>query len=213
MAESKDINTAKRIISEGGVVILPTDTIYGFACHPEFKEASDRINRIKGRKIKPFLILDSSEERIRNKYFKQGSYTQNIIDKLIEFKLWPGKITVIGEKNKDIKYGSLEGLEKIAVRFTKNELIRKITCSIGSGIISTSCNISGKKEMTDPAYIRSEWEDSVDLILESDVSGNLPSLIIEILESERCIKIIRFPKSAENENIVDIIKRSIKLCH
>ena len=121
---------AADILSRGGVIVIPTDTVYGLACHPDFPDALQRIYRIKARDAgKPVAFLaDSPEAPIRHgARFSPAA-------KAFAAHFWPGALTIVadcGEK--------AEGF-----RVPDRELTREIICACGGLLRVTSANPSGE---------------------------------------------------------------------
>ena len=200
----KDLVTAAEIISRGGVVIIPTDTIYGFSCDPRNAEAVNRIKELKKRDGKPFLIIESSLLRLKSDYFFDDVFNKKIINVLIKEGLWPGKITLLAKKNPNIKYSFLENFSKLGVRYTDNEIVNYICSVIDCGLASTSINITGEPYLNDIDEIISQWSGKVDYILNyGKISEASESTIIE---SESATKTIRFVRNPDEEIKVLILK-------
>ncbi|MDY0017658.1 MAG: L-threonylcarbamoyladenylate synthase [Candidatus Delongbacteria bacterium] len=190
MITQAELNNASKIIAGGGIVILPTDTIYGLSCDPENKKALERLDGLKGRDKKPYIILDSSHDRL-GKYIRLNKFVLSFISYISENGLWPGNITVVAGKNPEIKYSFLKDSSKIAVRLTDFYTIKHITDSLGGGIVSTSVNASGGESLNDPDLIIKTWGDKADLILKGECSGNRASTIVELFTDEEAIKFLR----------------------
>ncbi len=212
MLYDKDINTAAETVLKGGIVIIPTDTIYGFSCDPRNEHAVGRIRQIKARDSKPFIILDSSLERIQGKYFSSDNFITEVIEVMLQKKLWPGRITVIADKSKDPEIHFLDELDKIAVRYTDNNVVEAICDKIGFGIVSTSINISGEPEIYDIDIIRAGWSGRADFILERSISGKKASTIIELISDERKIRFLREPDKESAEKIKRIVSDRFEIC-
>ena len=121
---------AAGILSRGGVVILPTDTVYGLACHPAFPESLQRIYRIKARDAgKPVAFLaDSPEAPVR--YGARFSSAA----KAFAARFWPGALTIVADCGE-----TTEGF-----RVPARELTREIIAACGGLLRVTSANPSGE---------------------------------------------------------------------
>ncbi len=145
-----------------GVVIIPSDTLYGFSCIQGRGE--HRIEEIKGRgEGKHFLKLALKEQL--------PMLTPELPDsKLLSY--WPGPLTLI-----------LKGINNPTegIRVPDNRFIQKLLAEIGRPIISTSVNCSGQSPITSIEEIIREFEDKVDLIVDAgQLPKSLPSTIIDI---------------------------------
>ena len=153
------------------VVIIPTDTVYGFSGIAPWTE--DSIRQIKGREEnKPFIQLISKPEDVCL------IAKDNIPDKLLKY--WPGPLTVIVES---VKGGT------VAVRCPGDAWLRKVIEETGI-IYSTSVNRSGSSVLEECSQIIEEFNNEVELIVcDGDKINSLPSTIVSYVNSE--IKIIR----------------------
>ncbi len=156
-------------LKNGGVVIIPTDTVYGFSGIVDGKTDSI-IRKIKGREeYKPFIQLISSPQEIYN-------YTDEVIPrKLLDY--WPGPLTII--VNTKEQNGS--GVQTVALRCPGDEWLRKVIAGCGASIYSTSVNRSGQPVLDTEAAIISEFADEVDLIVaDGDRKSSVPSTIVKV---------------------------------
>jgi L-threonylcarbamoyladenylate synthase len=139
----RGIKSAYDSIKKGGVVVFPTDTVYGIGCDPYNQSAINKIYKIKGRdKTKQLPVLAYSKKEINDiAYFDENS------DKISD-KFWPGPLTLI-LKVKDKKIEESLGLDgKIAVRVPNHpcalDLLKK--CKL---LVGTSANFSGHAALND----------------------------------------------------------------
>lgn len=142
--DSKGVNTAIKTLRSGGIVIFPTDTVYGVGCDPYNKNAIKSLYKIKKRNTsKLFPILGFSKKEL-----SKIAVFDEMANKISE-KFWPGQITLILPlKDKKLKQ-SLNLDKKIAVRVPKNSCTLSILkeCKL---IVGTSANISGSQSFRDP---------------------------------------------------------------
>ena len=141
--DSEGINTAKKILEKDGVIIFPTDTVYGIGCNPYSTKAIQRIYQIKKRdETKPFPILGYSKDEL-NKIVFFDEKSSRLID-----KFWPGKLTLV-LKLKDQKLKETMSLsDKVAVRVPNNKCVLSLLkeCKL---LIGTSANTSGTPSLID----------------------------------------------------------------
>ena len=181
--DSAGIALAVQSIKDGGVVIFPTDTVYGIGCNPYDKNAIDRIFKIKKRdKTKQLPILGYSKQIL-----KQIVEFDEIANKITD-KFWPGRLTLVLPL-KDAKLQMLSGSTKtIAVRVPNNKCALTLLkeCKL---IIGTSANISGKKSLVDPSYLKDKVLDCDVFLNDGPIQSSGSSTIIEI--KNKNIKILR----------------------
>ena len=181
--DSAGIALAVQSIKDGGVVIFPTDTVYGIGCNPYDKNAIDRIFKIKKRdKTKQLPILGYSKQIL-----KQIVEFDEIANKITD-KFWPGRLTLVLPL-KDVRLQKLFGGTKtIAVRVPNNKCALTLLkeCKL---IIGTSANISGKKSLVDPSYLKDKVLDCDVFLNDGPIQSSGASTIIEI--KYKNIKILR----------------------
>lgn len=174
------------VLSEGGVIIYPTDTVYGLGCDIYKPKAIERIARIKG--IKPekanfsFIVSDLSH---------LSDYTRNIenrIFKLIKSCL-PGPFTFILPANNHVPKILKNKKKTIGIRIPDNNIILEIVRELGHPILTTSVLDNDKiiEYTTDPEIIYENFRDRIDLFVDGGYGGNIPSTIIDCTQEEPVI--------------------------
>ena len=177
------IEKASQIVSQGGIMIFPTDTVYGIGCNPYNKEAVEKIYKIKSRDIMKSVPVLTYSIETAEKIVEFDQFTKKIVK-----KFWPGPLTVILKvTDKKIKE-SLNLENKIAIRVPDHkctlELLKKCNFLVG-----TSANISGDFPYTDPEECLKNLENYDVFVDGGIITSKGESTIIEI-ENEQ-IKIIR----------------------
>ena len=159
---------AANAVKKGGVVIVPTDTVYGFSGD------GDKIRSIKGRsETKPFIQLIAKPEDL--KLYTDDTIPENLLSK------WPGALTIIVN---DKRGGTT------AFRCPGDEWLRHVISLCGAPIYSTSVNRSGKPVLDTEAGIVKEFGSEVDLIItDGDKKGAKPSTLVSIADGT--IKVLR----------------------
>ncbi len=172
------INLALKKVKEGGVIIFPTDTVYGIGCDPFNKDAVDRIYELKGRdRTKRLPVLGYSKKIISDiAIFDQ--FSERLAD-----RFWPGPLTLILDvKNKQISESlGLNG--KIAVRVPNHPCILSLLreCKL---IVGTSANYSGSPSFYDSKQITKQLS-GYDLLLDGGIiSDKGESTIVEVVEDK-----------------------------
>ncbi|MDC0242635.1 L-threonylcarbamoyladenylate synthase [Nitrosopumilus sp.] len=177
------IKKSVEIIENGGVIIFPTDTVYGIGCNPYDANAVKKIYEIKSReKIKSLPVLVSSIEIV-----KQISIIDEFTEKIIK-KYWPGPLTLILKlKDKNLKE-SLNLEDKIAVRIPNSVCTLKLLnkCNL---LVGTSANVSGDSSFTDPQECMKNVKKYDVFVDGGTITSKGESTIIEI-ENEK-IHVIR----------------------
>jgi len=189
----RGINIAYESIKKGGVVVFPTDTVYGIGCDPYNKDAINKIYKIKGREAtKQLPILGYSKKEIKEiAYFDENS--EKISD-----KFWPGPLTLI-LKVKDKKIEETLGLQgKIAVRVPNHPCVQSLLekCKL---LVGTSANFSGQPSFNDSKEIIGKFA-GYDVLLDGEkIVDSGESTIIEFEGNK--LKVVRQGK-IKSESLV-----------
>ena len=185
------IQKAAQIINKGGIVIFPTDTVYGIGCDPYNQKAVLSLYKIKKReKTKPLPVIGYSKKELE----KIAEFNDKA-EKIAEM-FWPGAITLILKvKDENIKK-SLGLGKKIAVRVPNNQCALSLLkeCKL---LVATSANISGTTSLTDPNDCKRDLN-GYDLIIDGGIlSDNGESTIVEIDENK--LRVLRSGSVSEEE--------------
>jgi L-threonylcarbamoyladenylate synthase len=186
-----DIKVAIKKIKDGGIIVFPTDTVYGIGCDPYNKKTISRLYEIKKRKkTKPFPILGISKTELE----KIAEF--NTLEEKIAEKFWPGQVTLV-LKVKDEKIRQSLCLDKkIAVRVPNNQCVLSLLkeCKL---LVGTSANISGTTPFTDPNECSKNLT-KYDLLIDGGIiPSQSESTIVEIVGDD--IKILREGNVPEKE--------------
>jgi tRNA threonylcarbamoyl adenosine modification protein (Sua5/YciO/YrdC/YwlC family) len=179
----KDILKAVEILRNGGVIIYPTDTIYGIGCDITKPKAVERVARIKNtRPDKPdlsFIFYDLSHI---SDYCKP---IPNPIFKLIKKNL-PGPFTFILNANSNIPKLFKNSKKSIGIRVPDNNIIREIVKELGNPMLSTSVHDDDEitEYITDPELIHEKYAHLVDLVIDGGFGGNIPSTVLDCTSGE-----------------------------
>ncbi len=143
---------AVAVLRQGGVVIVPTDTVYGVACHPDFPEALERIRHMKGRDAaKPFQLLAASTADV----WADGALHTPETERLAAH--WPGALTLVLPTTK----GHPEGY-----RVPDDDRLRALIVACGGTLRCTSVNLSGEPPARDATEVATALGSAVDLLLD-----------------------------------------------
>lgn len=178
----KEIDRVVKILREGGLVIYPTDTVYGLGCDISNSKALERIAKIKGIKLEKanFSFVCHDLSNISN-YVKQiDTSTFKILKKAL-----PGPYTFILPGNNDLPK-DFKKKKTVGIRVPDNNIAREIVKKLGNPIVSTS--IYDEDEIleytTDPELIFEKWQNIVDVVIDGGYGTNEPSTIIDLSGDE-----------------------------
>ena len=186
----KEIDKVVKVLKNGGLIIYPTDTVYGLGCDITNNKALEKIARIKGIKLDKanfsFICCDLSN---LSEYVKQiDTPTYKILKRAL-----PGAYTfVLKGSNKLPKV--FKKKKTVGIRVPNNNIIREIVRELGNPIVSTSIYDEDDviEYTTDPELIYEKWKDKVDLVIDGGYGDNLASTVIDLSSEE--IEIIRVGK-------------------
>lgn len=180
----EDIERATDIILNGGTVIFPTDTVYGLGANASDNRAVDRIFEIKHRdKTKAINVLIADYEDL----LKIAEMPTRAEGKLMN-KFWPGPLTIILKRKKDIANSAAADGDTIGVRMPNNEITRNLIREVGFPLATTSANISGDEPGISIETIEPEVIDNVDFVFDDGESDlKIASTIVKIEGDEPII--------------------------
>lgn len=181
-ADEEGLRVAAATMRNGGVVIYPTETVYGIGCLPSDPDATMRICEIKGRAEKPLPLVCSDTEMARK--VVQFNATA---EKLAE-AFWPGPLMFILPSKVVYPMWVTHGKSTLGLRVPGTEVPRKLAQLAGGVIVSTSANISGEPPATTAKEALSKTGFKVDLVVDGGPSpGGKPSTIIDLSGKEMWI--------------------------
>jgi len=169
------------VLKKGGVIIYPTDTIYGLGCDIFQHKAIERICSIKN--VEPqkaqlsFVCYDLSD---LSKYAKQ--LTTPVYRILRQYL--PGPYTFILEASKEVPKILKTKKDTIGLRIPDNKIARCIVEELGNPILSASLPGEFVEEYTDPEIIEDKFLKLVDIVIDGGIGGTLPSTIIDFTKAE-----------------------------
>ena len=188
----KEIKKIVEVLKKGGLIIYPTDTVYGLGCDITNNKALERIARIKGVKLEKakfsFICHDLSN---LSDYVKQiDTSTFKILKRAL-----PGPYTFILPGSKSLP-SVFKKKKQVGIRVPDNNITIEIVKALGNPIVSTSIRDEDVilEYTTDPELILEKWDNLVDLVIDGGYGGNEGSTIIDLSEGE--VEVIREGKGS-----------------
>jgi tRNA threonylcarbamoyl adenosine modification protein (Sua5/YciO/YrdC/YwlC family) len=173
-----ELEKVVEVLKNGGLIIYPTDTVYGLGCDITNKKALEKVARIKGVKLEKanfsFICNDLSH---LSDYVKQiDTATYKILNKAL-----PGPYTFILLGNNALPK-LFKNKKTVGIRVPDNNIIRKIVEMLGNPIVSTSIYDEDAviEYTTDPELIFEKWQNRVDMIIDGGYGANIPSTVIDL---------------------------------
>ena len=173
----EQIDAAIKVLKEGGVILYPTDTIWGLGCDATNEAAVEKIFRIKQRSDSKSLITLVADLDMVGKYVKE---IPEIAVQLVE----------VNDKPMTIIYPGATGLAKnvvaedgtVGIRIPDNEFCNKLIFKFRRAIVSTSANISGTPAPARFEDIPQEIKDAVDFVVSPEFEGNCTRAASQIIK-------------------------------
>lgn len=179
----KAIQQVVEVLKKGGLIIYPTDTIYGLGCDITNQKAIEKICRLRG--IKPdkanFSFICSDLSHISDYIKPIDTTTFRLLKKTL-----PGPFTFILEANNNVPKLLSSNKKTVGIRVPDNNIAREIVKQLGNPIISTSIRDEDEvlEYSTDPELIHEKYEDKVDIVIDGGYGGNEPSTVVDCTSGE-----------------------------
>ncbi|WP_177764994.1 L-threonylcarbamoyladenylate synthase [Flavobacterium sp. I3-2] len=174
----KEIDKVVKVLQDGGLIIYPTDTVYGLGCDITNTKALEKIAKIKGVKLEKanFSFVCSDLSNISD-YIKQiDTSTFKILKRAL-----PGPYTFILPGNNNLPK-EFKKKTTVGIRVPDNNIVIDIVKKLGNPIVSTS--IYDEDELleytTDPELIFEKWQNIVDLVIDGGYGDNFASTVIDL---------------------------------
>ncbi|NJB35745.1 L-threonylcarbamoyladenylate synthase [Croceivirga sp. JEA036] len=183
-----------QVLRKGGLVIYPTDTVYGLGCDISNTKALEKIARIKGIKLAKanwsFICADLSN---LSDYVKQiDSPTFKLLKRAL-----PGPYTFILPGNNNLPK-EFKKKKTVGIRIPDNNIARALVLALGNPIVSTSIKDDDDilEYTTDPELILEKWDNLVDVVIDGGYGDNVPSTVIDVSDGDYVV--VREGKGATN---------------
>ena len=173
----EEINKVLTVLENGGIILYPTDTIWGIGCDAKNEAAIHRIYEIKKRIHSKSLIILLDDDRKLNRFVRE---VPEVVWDILDYATKP--TTVIYPEAINLPKNIVASDGSIAIRITKNGFCRKLIQRFKNPIVSTSANIAGSEAPKDFKDIAPEILKAVDHVVNLDAfeKNNEPSTIIKI---------------------------------
>ncbi|MCB5167321.1 threonylcarbamoyl-AMP synthase [Streptomyces bambusae] len=185
LARTDDIEEAVGVLRAGGLVALPTETVYGLGANAEDAAAVARIFHVKGRPPTHPLIVHIGGARQLDEWVEEVPETA----RLLAERFWPGPLTLVLRRGARVPLEATGGLQTVAVRVPDHPVALALLAAFGGGITAPSANRFGSVSPTTADDVRAELGDAVDLVLDGgacqvgvestivDVTGDVPAIL------------------------------------
>lgn len=173
----KEIAEAGDVIRSGGLVVFPTETVYGLGADALNEEAVNEIFKAKGRPQDNPLIVHISD---RAQLEELASEISPSAERLMEL-FWPGSLTILFKKKSSVPDVTTGGLDTVAVRMPNHPLALKLIEYSNRPIAAPSANTSGRPSPTKAEHVLEDLSGKVDIVIDGGATGvGLESTVLDI---------------------------------
>lgn len=175
------LNKAASIIKNGGLVVFPTETVYGLGANVFDENALAKIFSAKGRPSdNPLIVHIGDKDQLKRLVENVTEFQQKLID-----IFWPGPLTIVFEKKDNVSNIVSGGLSTIAVRMPSNIVARELVNLSGVPIAAPSANVSGRPSGTTGGDIYDDLSGKVDMIIDAGESNiGVESTVVKVNDDQ-----------------------------
>lgn len=175
----EDILKAAEIINNGGLVGMPTETVYGLAADALNPEAIKGIFKAKGRPSDNPLIVHIADINDIDKYGLVREFPESA--KLLAEKFWPGPLTMIMPKSDSVPFEVTAGLDSVAIRFPSHKGAQALIANSQKPLAAPSANLSGSPSPTTAAHVMKDLAGKIGAVIDGgDCEVGLESTVITL---------------------------------
>lgn len=192
---TRDIRRVVDLLQQGGIVIIPSDTLYAFACSMEFKRSVETIAQLKGFSLKKahYSMLCSSLSMASEYVRPMDKETFALLKECL-----PGPYTFIMDANGNVPRNYMNPNKTIGVRVPDNSILQAVVETLGCPLIGTSVRRIDEdletEYLTDPELIHETFGNRVDLVIDGGMGEDQPSTVVDCSGGE--ISVVRYGKGS-----------------
>ena len=181
----RDVRRVADCLREGGIAVLPTDTLYAFVCSMEYKKAVETIALLKGYKLKQakYSMLCASISQF-SEYVRPMSRDLFALIK----QCLPGPYTFIMEANGNVPRNYQNANKTIGLRVPDNAIVRAVIEELGCPLVSTSVRLVNEEQedeyLTDPELMHDLFASRVDMVVDGGMGDTVPSTVVDCSADE-----------------------------
>jgi len=169
--------SAARVVGRGGLIVYPTDTVYGLGCDPLNEGAVRRLFEAKGRTSKPITVLCASEGK--------AAELVNLSPTALALarEHWPGALTIVAPLRRPVPEKLSQGTSLLGVRVPASDGCLKLISACGGWLAGTSANLSGRPSARTAEEAFKQLGAVVDLVLEGGTLKGKESTVVQVVGS------------------------------
>lgn len=198
---TSDVFLAAQVLEEGGIIGMPTETVYGLAALARNEEAVHRVFDTKGRPRNHPLIVHLSPESDIHRWGIFNETAQKLAD-----ALWPGPLTLLVPRTSIVPDWVTGGRDTVAIRIPQHPIAQQLLSIVNDGVVAPSANRFGKVSPTSALHVASDLGETVDLILDGGrCEVGVESTIVECTETFQILR----PGQVSESEISQVAERSV----
>lgn len=202
--DNKDLARASDIFRSGGLVAIPTETVYGLGANAFDKDACLKIFAAKGRPAdNPLIVHIAHKSQLCDIVEEVNDNAQKLMD-----AFWPGPLTIVMKKSSKIPYEVSAGLDTVAVRMPSHKVAKNLLDMCGLPIAAPSANTSGKPSPTTAKHVFDDMNGKIDAIVDGgNCTVGLESTVIDVTDD---IPRLLRPGGVTYEQLCEVLGEVIK---
>jgi tRNA threonylcarbamoyl adenosine modification protein (Sua5/YciO/YrdC/YwlC family) len=182
--QGRHIDRAVEALKQGGIIVYPTDTVYGLGCDITQRAAVDRVIRIKARDPKKPMSFVCADLTHISQYANVSDFAYKILRRYL-----PGPYTFVLPASRDTPKILQSKQRTVGIRIPDHPVPLALVAELGEPLLSTSANRSSEETVADPEDLEARFAHDVDLILECGPLPVLPSSVISLVDDR--VEILR----------------------
>lgn len=171
------IKKAVEVLKEGGIIVYPTDTVYGMGCDLFNKQAIERIYAIKRRNKKEPLSFICADLKDISNYALVSNYAYKTMRRLL-----PGAYTFVLEASRQVPKILLTKRRTVGIRVPDNKICLALVGELGHPLINTSAKLEQDEILSDPFEIEKKFKKLVDLVIDGGSLASDQSSVIDMID-------------------------------
>ncbi len=189
----REVRRVVDLLQQGGIIVVPTDTLYAFACSMEFKRSVEAIAQLKGFSLKKakYSMLCASLSMVSEYVRPMDKDTYTLLRECL-----PGPYTFIMDANNNVPRNYLNPNKTIGVRVPANPILQAIVEALGCPLIGTSVRqVDSEQEveyLTAPELIHESFGNRIDLVVDGGIGEDEPSTVVDCSGGQ--VEVIRYGK-------------------
>ncbi|MDI9608886.1 MAG: L-threonylcarbamoyladenylate synthase [Candidatus Verstraetearchaeota archaeon] len=174
-ADRFDPREVGEVVRGGGIIVYPTDTVYGIGCDPRNEAAVRRVFAAKRREKKPMPVLVDSLQSAE-KLVELGEAGRALAE-----RFWPGPLTIVAPLREELPEELTGGRQKVGVRIPRHPVAISLIAASGGALVGTSANVSGRRAASSVGELDPELLNTVEVVVDAgETPVGISSTVVEV---------------------------------